>query len=218
MLNLHIAKDKSMPLKVLCLGAHSDDIEIGCGGSVLRLIDEYPSLEVTWIVFSSTMDREKEAVLSAESLLQNVKYKDVIIKSFRDSFFPFIGGTVKEYFEEIKKQISPDVIFTHCRQDLHQDHKLISELTWNTFRDHFILEYEIIKYDGDLGNPNVFITLDRATCRRKVDTIFKCFKTQGSRSWFSEDVFYSLLRIRGIECNAPEGYAEAFYCRKTAIR
>ncbi|MFC1639650.1 PIG-L deacetylase family protein [Gemmatimonadota bacterium] len=203
---------------MLCLGAHSDDIEIGCGGSVLSLIAENPGAVVDWIVFGATGERASEARASAEAFLADAGRKSIDVRSFQDGFFPYVGGAIKEYFEEIKQELDPDIIFTHFRHDLHQDHRVISELTWNTFRNHLILEYEVIKYDGDLGSPNVFIAVDRATCRRKVDTILKSFKTQGSRSWFTEDVFRSLLRIRGVECNALDGYAEAFYCRKMVIR
>ena len=214
MLNLKLAKDKATPLKILCLGAHSDDIEIGCGGSILRLLAENSNTDVHWIVFAANGERASEATSSAEQFLANASRKKIVLNEFRDSFFPYIGGEIKQYFETIKHEITPDLIFTHYRDDLHQDHRLISELTWNTFRNHLILEYEVIKYDGDLGKPNFFVHLDEDTARKKVDTIFKCFKTQGSRSWFTEDVFYSMMRIRGVECNAPNKYAEAFYCRK----
>ena len=217
MLKFEFAKIEASPLKILCLGAHSDDIEIGCGGSILKLIDAHPGTEVHWIVFSSTRDREKEAQTSAELFLQKAKSRNVVVKTFRDSFFPYIGADIKAYFEELKQEISPDVIFTHYRHDLHQDHRLISELTWNTFRNHMILEYEIIKYDGDLGSPNTFIHLDAETCRKKVEYIMRVFKSQGQRSWFSEDAFLSILRIRGLESNAQEKFAEAFFTRKLVI-
>ena len=217
MLNLKLTKDEVTPLKILCLGAHSDDIEIGCGGSILRLLSENSKTEVHWIVFAANGERASEATTSAENFLAGAGRKKIVVKEFRDSFFPYIGGEIKQYFETIKQEIVPDLIFTHYRNDLHQDHRLLSELTWNTFRKHLILEYEVIKYDGDLGSPNFFIPLDEDTCRNKVDSIFKCFKTQGSRRWFTEDVFYSMMRIRGVECNAPEKYAEAFYCRKMVL-
>jgi LmbE family N-acetylglucosaminyl deacetylase len=217
MLNFKLTKDEATPLKILCLGAHSDDIEIGCGGSILRILSENSNTDVQWIVFAANGERASEATLSAEVFLADAGRKKIVIKEFRDSFFPYIGGEIKQYFETIKQEIVPDQIFTHYRNDLHQDHRLLSELTWNTFRKHFILEYEVIKYDGDLGSPNFFIPLDENTSRKKVDTIFKCFRTQGSRSWFTDDVFFSMMRIRGVECNAPEKYAEAFYCRKMIL-
>jgi LmbE family N-acetylglucosaminyl deacetylase len=217
MLNLKLSKDKHSPLKILCLGAHSDDIEIGCGGSILRILSENSNTEVHWIVFAASGERGAEATLSAEHFLAGAGWKKIVTKEFQDSFFPYIGGEIKQYFETIKKEMKPDLIFTHYRDDLHQDHRLLSELTWNTFRKHLILEYEVIKYDGDLGSPNFFIPLDENKSRKKVDTIFKCFKTQGPRSWFTEDVFFSMMRIRGVECNAPEKYAEAFYCRKMIL-
>ena len=164
-----------------------------------------------------TRDRANEAQRSAELFLTAAGRRDIVIKDFRDSFFPYIGAGIKEYFEKLKRLVSPDVIFTHFRHDLHQDHRLISELTWNTFRDHLILEYEIIKYDGDLGVPNFFIHISPEIARRKVQNIFEIFESQNHRSWFTEDVFYSIMRIRGVESNAPDKYAEAFYCRKMIL-
>jgi len=205
------------PLRVLCLGAHSDDLEIGCGGTILKLTDGETPLDVTWIVFSANEERRREATESANVFLRRAAKKKVLVQDFRDGFFPYIGGEIKEYFEALKTRLSPDLIFTHYRQDLHQDHRLISELTWNTFRNHFILEYEIPKYDGDLAGPNAFVELNESTSRRKIDTILASFQTQEDRHWFSEDLFLSLLRLRGMECNAPSGYAEAFYCRKMLL-
>jgi len=205
------------PLRVLCLGAHSDDLEIGCGGTILELANRTAPLDVTWIVFSASDARRREANESANVFLGNAARKEVFVENFRDGFFPYIGGEVKEYFEALKKRVSPDLIFTHYRHDLHQDHRVISELTWNTFRNHLILEYEIPKYDGDMGSPNVFVPLDEPTSRRKIETILAFFQTQEHRHWFSEDLFLSMLRLRGMECAAPSGYAEAFYCRKIVL-
>ena len=207
-------QEKIRPLKILCIGAHSDDIEIGCGGTILRLLSEYDNVEVYWVVLGSSGQRDGEAVASANKFLANAKKKKIIIKNFKESFFPYIGGEIKNFFEKLKKKVSPDIIFTHYRHDLHQDHRLISELTWNTFRDHLILEYEIIKYDGDLGSPNLFVCLDEAICQKKISFIMECFKSQEKRDWFTPDAFLAILRIRGIESKAPEKYAEAFYCRK----
>ena len=217
MLKLQFDKENVRPLKVLCIGAHSDDIEIGCGGAILRLVDENPDTTISWVVFSADREREAEAVKSANIFLAGVEHKRIVVKNFRDSFFPYIGGEIKQYFETLKHEVKPDVIFTHYRHDLHQDHRLLCELTWNTYRNHLILEYETVKYDGDLGAPNFFVPLNEETCRKKVDTIFSCFKTQGSRSWFTEDVFFSIMRIRGVECNAQDKYAEGFYCRKMIL-
>lgn len=211
------SRDQEPFPQVLCLGAHSDDIEIGCGGTLLKLMNLYPSLNIYWVVLGASGEREQEALTSAYSFMESVDQKKVVIKGFRDGFFPYIGMEIKEYFEELKRNISPDLILTHYRDDRHQDHRLVSELTWNTFRDHLILEYEIPKYDGDLGSPNVFVHLNEAICCRKVDHLFDCFGTQSNRSWFTEDTFFSILRLRGIESNAPERYAEAFYCRKMVL-
>jgi LmbE family N-acetylglucosaminyl deacetylase len=199
---------------VLCLGAHCDDLEIGCGGSVLALADSLHPPAFTWVVFSSDPVREAEALRSADTFLRGARDARVIIKKFRDGFLPYEGGLVKEAFEELKGLVSPDLIFTHYRNDLHQDHRVISELTWNTFRDHLILEYEIPKWDGDLGTPNFFVPLDQARARRKVEGILGNFPSQQGKHWFTEDIFWSLLRLRGMECNAPGNHAEAFYCRK----
>lgn len=201
---------------VLCLGAHSDDIEIGCSGAVLRLAAGRMS-HVTWVVFSSDAQRQREALRSAERLLTGVPKQDIIVRSFRDGFFPYHGAEIKEYFEELKATLSPDVVFTHYRGDLHQDHRTISELTWNTFRDHLILEYEIPKYDGDLGSPNVFVELEEEVADRKVANLLDCFESQRGKRWFSDDLFRGLLRLRGMECNAQSGLAEAFHCRKLVL-
>lgn len=202
---------------VLCLGAHCDDLEIGCGGTVLKLTESPNPPAFTWVVFSSDPSREAEALRGADALLRRASDSRIIIKKFRDGFLPYEGSLVKEAFEEIKGQVSPDLILTHYRDDLHQDHRLISELTWNTFRDHLILEYEIPKYDGDLGAPNVFVPLDETVCRRKIDTILTNFGSQAGKRWFSEDIFRALLRLRGMECNASDNLAEAFYCRKLVV-
>jgi LmbE family N-acetylglucosaminyl deacetylase len=217
MLKLEISLPKDRPLRILCLGAHSDDIEIGCGGTILKLLSSNPAVNVHWVVLGAAGEREKESRASAERFLVGAAGREIVIKGFRDSFFPYIGAEIKEYFEEIKKLVSPDVIFTHFRHDLHQDHRLVSELTWNTFRDHLILEYEILKYDGDLGTPNVFVHLEETHARAKVKHILDVFKTQGSRSWFTKSAFMAIMRIRGVESNSPAGFAETFYCRKAVI-
>jgi LmbE family N-acetylglucosaminyl deacetylase len=202
---------------VLCLGAHCDDLEIGCGGTILKLLEHDRPPAVTWVVFSSSEERGREAFESATFLLQGFKEADVVVNAFRDGFFPSQQAAIKEYFEALKQTISPGLILTHHRNDLHQDHRLISELTWNTFRNHLILEYEIPKYDGDFGSPNVFVPLDEGLCRKKVEHILSAFKTQAGRHWFSEDLFLSILRLRGMESNASSRYAEAFYCRKLLL-
>jgi len=205
------------PRTLLCLGAHCDDIEIGSGGTVLRLAEHYPDLHVYWVVLSSSPARAAEAHKSAERFLERARHKDVVIKDFRNSFFPFIGAQIKEFFEELKSRIAPDLVLTHARGDLHQDHRLTCELTWNTFRDHLILEQEIPKYDGDLGAPNVFVPLQPAHCEAKVTNILECFPSQHDHPWFTRETFMALMRLRGVESNAPSGYAEAFYCRKAVL-
>ena len=216
-MNLALNSQGDSPLTVLCLGSHSDDVEIGCGGTLLKLIAGSSQVRVGWVVFSGSEQRADEARASASSFLKGATEQHVEIKGFRDGFFPYVGSEVKQSFEELKEQWSPDVIFTHYRDDRHQDHRLISDLTWNTFRNHLILEYEVPKYDGDLGSPNVFVHLDEPTCRRKVRGIVDAFQTQRNRHWFTEDTFMSLLRLRGIESAAPEGYAEGFFSRKAVL-
>lgn len=203
--------------RILCLGAHSDDIEIGCGGTVLRLIESSPQIEFYWLVLSSNPERAREAERSARAFLRPVRKKNIVVKSFRDGFLPYIGAPVKECFEDLKKAFAPDVIFTHFRHDLHQDHRMVCELTWNTFRNHFILEYEIPKYDADLRSPNFFVPLSGSICRRKVRALMRHFGTQRNKQWFSEDLFEGLLRLRGIESASPTHYSEAFHCRKMLL-
>jgi len=204
-------------LKVLCVGAHSDDIEIGCGGLILQLLGGRPRVEVDWVVFSADAQREREARRSAAAFMRGAARQRVFVHHFRDGFLPYQGGDVKETFEQLKGAVNPDLILTHCRNDRHQDHRLLSDLTWNTFRDHFILEYEIPKFDGDLGAPNCFVPLGRATCSRKVKYLTSLFGSQRDKHWFAPETFLSLMRLRGMECRAASGYAEAFYARKVVI-
>jgi LmbE family N-acetylglucosaminyl deacetylase len=217
MLKVKFFEAKNQKLNILCLGAHPDDIEIGCGGTILRLIQEVPRAQFYWTVFSGDEKRDKEAFKSAKSFLRNVNAKRIDVKDFRESYFPFVGETIKDYFEKLKTEFSPDLVFTHYKNDAHQDHRFISNLTWNTFRDHFILEYEILKYDGDIGTPNLYVHLNESDVRRKSKYILSIFRTQKEKQWFTKETFKSILRIRGVESNSPSKYAEAFYCRKIII-
>jgi len=196
------------------LGAHSDDIEIGCGGTILRLADEIPDLSVRWIVFSGDDRRGQEARSSAAAILEQVSQKQIEVLGFRDGYFPTQSADIKDYFESVKRDFDPSLILTHRQNDAHQDHRLLAELTFNTFRNHLVFEYEIPKYDGDLGNPNFFVPLTRAQLQQKIDTISNHFVSQRGRSWFVEETFAAMARLRGIGCNAPEGVAEAFHVRK----
>jgi LmbE family N-acetylglucosaminyl deacetylase len=216
MMQLNLGTGTSGKLKILCLGSHSDDIEIGCGGTILSLLEQHPGSVVYWVVFSATGIRRKEALQSAE-LFAGSSLKEPILKTFQDGFMPYHGVEVKSVFESDLKDLSPDLILTHSGKDAHQDHRLISELTWNTFRDHFIMEYEIPKYDGDLGQPNLFVPLRAEVCDRKICYLMEAFKSQQTKRWFEKETFLSLMRLRGMECNAPSRYAEAFYCRKVQI-
>jgi len=203
--------------KILCVGAHSDDIEIGCGGTLLKLARERKNLNVMWVVLSAEGPRAREARLGARRFLSAVRRKRVVVKQFRSSFFPFEGARIKSYFERLKS-FQPDVIFTHYRDDRHQDHRLVSDLAWNTFRNHTILEYEIPKYDGDIGVPNVFVPLTEDVASTKVRHLCDTFQTQANKHWFTDDTFLSLMRLRAIECASRSKYAEAFYGRKIVIQ
>jgi LmbE family N-acetylglucosaminyl deacetylase len=208
----------SRPLRsVLCIGAHCDDIEIGCGGTLLKLIASNRALRVTWVVFSSDAIRADEARLSARAFLADVTDMEILIEDFRGRYFPYAGAEIKEYFDALGRTHDPDLVFTHWRDDLHQDHRLLAELAYNTFRDHLVLQYEIPKWDGDLGRPNVYVHLDAGHCDTKVDLILRSFPSQADKHWFTGETFRSLLRLRGVESKAPSGYAEAFHCTKLLL-
>jgi LmbE family N-acetylglucosaminyl deacetylase len=217
MMHLKLDAGTDRALKILCLGSHSDDIEIGCGGSVLRLAEQFPGSTFHWVVFNATGVRESEARRAAELFVARGNLSGPFLKAFPDGFMPFSGAEIKKVFEDLKQTVSPDLIFTHNRKDAHQDHRLIAELTWNTFRDHLILEYEIPKYDGDLGQPGFFVPLSQETCQAKIRYLMEAFQSQRSKRWFQEETFSSLMRLRGMECNSASGYAEAFYCRKVVL-
>jgi LmbE family N-acetylglucosaminyl deacetylase len=202
---------------VLCVGAHCDDIEIGCAGTLLLLREAYPAAEIHWMILASDEKRRLEALRSARLLLGDDGASRVAIKDFRDTFLPYEGARVKECFEALKPVVDPDVIFTHCRHDRHQDHRLVSDLTWNTWRSHLILEYEIPKYDGDLGQPNSFVPLDASHVSTKWATLQEAYVSQRDRDWFDEETFRGLMRLRGVECGAASGYAEAFFARKLVL-
>jgi len=217
MINLKSEKQSS-PKKILVLGAHCDDIEIGCGGTLLSIIKDNPNVDICWVVFSSNERRKQEATNGAHEFCTNVNKLDLRIFDFRDGFLPYHGEQVKEVFESLKKEINPDLVFTHYRHDLHQDHRLVSELTWNTFRDHLILEYEIPKWDGDLGIPNSFVHLDEDLGLKKIKILQQTYNSQQNKAWFTDDLFWSLMRIRGMESNSPSRIAEAFYSRKSVLK
>ena len=202
---------------LLVLGAHADDIEIGCGGTVLELVKANPGIEAWWAVFSGAGERACEARASAAAFLAGTAGAHVLVERFRDGFFPMEASAIKERFESLKAQVRPAVVLTHQRNDLHQDHRLIAELTWNTFRDAVILEYEIPKWDGDLGTPNAFMPIARETADRKIALLHEHFPSQRERDWFDDETFRSLLRLRGMECRSPSRYAEAFYSRKLVL-
>lgn len=217
MLHLELARDPSASPSILCLGAHADDVEIGCGGTILRLLREWPNARMRWIVFSACGERAEEARASASAFLAGAGTSDVVLHSTRDGFFPAAYASLKEIFEALKRTFVPDLIFTHYRNDLHQDHSLVSELTHNTFRDHVILEYEIPKYDPDIGNPNVFVDLHPDCADQKVTALMRHFASQRSRPWFTPDLFYGLMRLRGMQSAAATHLAEGFYATKLRL-
>jgi LmbE family N-acetylglucosaminyl deacetylase len=204
------------PLQILCLGAHADDIEIGCGGTLLSLAETRP-VAITWIVFSADERREREARASAAAFAARARSLTVLVEGLRDGFFPAEYVAIKERFERLKLEVAPDVVFTHTRVDVHQDHRLVAELTWNTFRNHCVLEYPIPKYEGDLGEPNVYRPLSRRVAREKARLLLRHYVSQRRRDWFTAETFLGLMRLRGIECRAPEGYAEGFIGRKVTF-
>jgi LmbE family N-acetylglucosaminyl deacetylase len=215
-IKLSLPRKDADPVVVLCLGAHSDDIEIGCGGTLLYLKRTLPRLKFHWVVFSASGPRGQEAAKAVELFTAGCD-KQIVLKDYRDGFLPYSGGEVKDFFEEMKSQVDPDLIFTHWYGDAHQEHRLLAELTWNTFRNHLILEYEIPKYDGDLGRPNLFVPLDAPLCEHKVDHLLEAFESQRAKQWFDRETFLGLMRIWGMESNSPSGYAEAFHARKVVI-
>jgi len=217
MLRFQPCKPADGGYRILCLGAHSDDIEIGCGGTILTLLSQYEQVSVRWVVFSAHEERAREAEGSARAFLSRASQKDIVVKTYRDGFFPFLGSPIKEDFEHLKRESPPDLVFTHYREDRHQDHRLISDLTWNTFRDHLILEYEVPKYDGDLGSPNFFVPLSESICNAKMRILDEHFKTQQKKQWFDDQTFRAILRLRGMEANSPTRHAEGFYCRKIVL-
>lgn len=202
--------------RILCLGAHCDDIEIGCGGTLLKLLESSPGVHVDWIVFSSSAVREAEARAGAARFLADAGSANVVVESFRERYFPYVPE-LKEYFDVLGATLRPDIVFTHFRDDLHQDHVLLANLALNTFRDHLILEYEIPKWDGDLGRPAVFVPLGEEQVHAKVEAIWDAYESQRDKHWFTKETFLATMRLRGIECKAPSGYAEAFHCRKLVL-
>lgn len=217
MLSLVPKVDPSRPLKLLCLGAHSDDLEIGCGGALLSWLESSRPIDVTWVVLTAEGARERETRRSAAALLRRAAKVDLVVGGFRDGFLPSQYEKVKTFLESVKLRCTPDIVLTHRLEDRHQDHRLTSELTWNTWRDQLILEYEILKYEGDLGQPNVFVPLRAATARRKAEHLVRHFGSQRSKDWFNADNFLALARVRGLECRAADGFAEAFHARKIVL-
>jgi LmbE family N-acetylglucosaminyl deacetylase len=205
------------PLRLLCLGAHSDDLEIGCSGTVLEWLGAYSRVEVTWVVMSASGQRAGEAERSANVLLKGASRRKIVLHRLADGHFPAHFGEAKKAFEQLKASERPDVIFSHRLEDRHQDHRLVGELTWQTWRSHLILEYEVPKYEGDLGQPNLFVPVSARVGRRKVEHLMRHFGSQRSRDWFAPPTFFALMHLRGVECRAPSGFAEAHHLRKAVL-
>jgi LmbE family N-acetylglucosaminyl deacetylase len=216
MIPLALAKPGAK-LRVLCLGAHSDDIEIGVGGTLLTWIAAGAELDVLWCVLSAPGPRRAEAQNSASALLQGVASKRFAFGEFKDGYFPYQGAEVKAFIENLRNDFTPDVVFCHRDDDAHQDHREVSRLTWNTFRNHLVLEYEIPKWDGDLGRPNLYVAISEEVIDRKIGLLESHFGTQRSKDWFDADTFRGLARLRGMECRAPDRFAEAFVARKICL-
>ncbi len=217
MLSLLPTFDATRPLRLLCIGAHSDDLEIGCGGTVMSWLESRHPVEVTWVVLSAVGERAREARSSAKAMLRRASASDVVLGEFRDGFLPSQYEDAKAFFESVKTRRPFDIVLTHRLEDRHQDHRLAAELTWNTWRDHVVLEYEIMKYEGDLGQPNLYVPLSAPTATRKAKHLERHFGTQRSKDWFSGENFMALSRLRGIECRSPSGHAEAFHARKLVL-
>lgn len=204
-------------LSVLCLGAHSDDIEIGAGGTLLSLIAAGVQLSVHWCVLSAAGQRASEAEGSARAFLREAKDRRIELAGFEDSYFPEQRRAIKQWLIGLRARTTPDVVLTHTLKDAHQDHREVNQLTWNIFRDHLVLEYEIPKWDGDLGQPNFYVPLTNVVMERKISLLHEHFGTQRSKDWFDKETFQGLARLRGMECRAPEFYAEAFVMRKARL-
>jgi LmbE family N-acetylglucosaminyl deacetylase len=216
MLPLTLGSDRKR-LRVLCLGAHSDDIEIGCAATLLRWIQEYERVEVTWVVLSAATERGEEARRSAEALMCDASRLEIVIGDFEDSHLPADYRRVKGFLSDLRHRIESDIVLTHSLDDRHQDHRLIADMTWQNWRDHLIFEYEIPKYEGDLGRPNVFVPIATPIAERKVEHLQEHFFSQRSKDWFSADTFLGLMRLRGLECRSKSGFAEGFFARKITI-
>jgi LmbE family N-acetylglucosaminyl deacetylase len=217
MIDLYSLAQLGRPIRLLCLGAHSDDIEIGCGGTLLHFITSDIPIHVDWCVLSGKQKRRVEAEASARDFLAGTDSSTVHLLDFEDSYFPSHSRAIKEWLIGQRDRCEPDIVFTHNRFDAHQDHRTVQELTWNLFRDQIILEYEIPKWDGDLGRPNAYVALASVLIERKIEFLMRNFGTQRSKDWFDQETFRGVARLRGMECRAPENYAEAFYTSKIRI-
>jgi LmbE family N-acetylglucosaminyl deacetylase len=214
MLDVVLGGEPSRPLNLLCLGAHSDDIEIGAGGTILRLLAERPGSSVHWVVLSATDEREREARASAAAFLNDTEGSTVAVEDFQESYFPYLA-TIKDYFNELRVKVDPDLVLCPHRHDEHQDHRTVAELVWNTWRDQLIFEYEIPKYEGDLGRPNLFVPLSSEVAERKIAMLHDHFGSQQGKYWFRRETFSGIMAVRGVEAGVE--WAEAFHVRKLVM-
>ena len=215
---LLLDRPRNRPLRVLCVGAHCDDIEIGCGGTLFSLQRAGAPVRIHSALLSGNDERRREALAARNAFVRPANRGELVFGDFRDGRLPAQYAEVKDFIESLKARTQPDVVLCHEREDRHQDHRLVNEMVWNTFRDHVVFEYEIPKWDGGLGEPNVFVPLTAAQANRKADAIIRSYRSQAGRDWFTRDTFLGLMRLRGVECRAPQGYAEAFHGRKLLIK
>jgi LmbE family N-acetylglucosaminyl deacetylase len=207
----------SRALRVLCIGAHCDDIEIGCGGTLRALQDQRKKIVIDWALLSGSAQRAAESTKAMSLLVAPRARGEIRFGEFADGRFPADYARIKEYFESLKNLPRPDIIFCHERDDRHQDHRIVNEMVWNTFRDHLVLEFEIPKWDGGLGQPNTYVPVTAKQAKAKVSALLKAHRSQATRDWFTEDTFLALMRLRGIECRSESGLAEAFHGRKLRV-
>lgn len=205
------------PFRILCIGAHCDDIEIGCGGTLLHMQASGQKPIIDWIVLTGEEARQTESRSAMELLVNPTCRGDLLFGGFPDSRLPTVYGAVKEFFSSLRGRPRPDMIFCHYRDDAHQDHRLVSEVVWGAYRDHLVLEYEIVKWDGDLGRPNAYVPLEREILDRKLEVLMGVYGSQRGKDWFTEDTFLAMSRLRGVECRSPSGHAEAFHVRKFVL-
>jgi LmbE family N-acetylglucosaminyl deacetylase len=200
---------------VVALAAHPDDLEIAAGGLLLTLAAAAPGVRVHYVLFTGSPDRQQEARAAGPAFLPGAQLS-MATHDLPDGRLPAYWGGAKEIAEEAARELPAELVLAPARDDAHQDHRTVAELATTAFRDALVLHYEIPKWDGDVGRPNLYLPLAEPTARRKVELLHTCFPSQKDRDWWDDEVFLSLARLRGMECRAR--YAEAFVCHKAALR